>query len=464
MRILGHYVSRRILALLGLELVAIYIALYLTLALFALSLGPVDPWMPELLIAVAVVLFAVMLVGLYEQECLATFSLRSAVVRLGGALILAGGTLAIYGLLTASSVLTPTIVGSGAVILLASLTAERSLFRGLSETDAFKRRILVLGTGSRARSLEVRHAGPDGGDATYQVVGYVATERETDRLVDQQRLRVLDDKTSLLDVARSLRVEEIVVGMRERRENLPVNQLLECKLNGIRITDLSTFFEREDRQLQLDGINTSWLVFGEGFRQHRARAVVKRSFDLLASTALLVATLPVMLLTAIAIKLDSPGPVLYWQTRVGQGNTPFEICKFRSMRSDAEGDGVARWASGDDDRITRVGRVIRKLRIDELPQIINVFQGRMSFVGPRPERPVFVEQLSEEIPYFLARHSIRPGITGWAQVRYAYGASVEDARQKLQYDLYYVKNHSLFMDLMILFETVRVVLFGRGAR
>lgn len=456
--------SRRILALVGLELVAIYIGLYLTLALFALSLGTIDPWMPELLIAVAVVLFAVMLVGLYEQECLASCSLRAAVVRLGGALLLAGGVLAILGMLTASSVFTPTIAGSSAVILLASLVAERSLFRGLSEADAFKRRILILGTGSRARSLETRRADQNKGDAPYQVVGYVATDRERDRLVDDQRLWVLDARTSLLDVARSLRADEIVVGMRERRENLPITQLLECKLNGIRITDLSSFFEREDRQLQLDGINTSWLVFGEGFRQHWSRALIKRGFDLAASTALLLVTLPVMLLTAIAIKLDSPGPVLYWQTRVGLGNTPFEICKFRSMRSDAEGDGVARWASGDDDRITRVGRVIRKLRIDELPQIFNVFQGRMSFVGPRPERPVFVDELSKQIPYFLARHSIRPGITGWAQVRYAYGASVEDARQKLQYDLYYVKNHSLFMDLMILFETIRVVLFGRGAR
>jgi sugar transferase (PEP-CTERM system associated) len=268
----------------------------------------------------------------------------------------------------------------------------------------------------------------------------------------------------LLDLVLELRADEIVVAIRDRRGTLPIRQLLECKLQGITVTEASAFFEREHHHLQLDSLNASWLIFGTGFRQTWFGRLAKRGFDLAASTVLLVLTLPIMLLTAAAIRLDSSGPVLYWQTRVGRGNTNFEMCKFRSMREDAERDGVAKWATGDDDRVTRVGRVIRKLRIDELPQIINVLRGEMSFVGPRPERPFFVNQLSEQIPYFLARHSIRPGITGWAQVRYPYGASVDDARQKLQYDLYYVKNHTLFLDILILLETVKVVVFGRGAR
>lgn len=266
-------------------------------------------------------------------------------------------------------------------------------------------------------------------------------------------------------IVKQRRVAEIVVALRERRGGYePLEQLLLCRLMGVRVLDLSSFFERELGLVKLAHLRTSWLIYGSGFDQGRLRAFVKRSFDLLASSTLLLVASPVMVITAIAIKLESEGPVLFRQERVRAGGVPFEMLKFRSMRQDAEKDGKPRWASAADDRITRVGRIIRRLRIDELPQLLNVFKGDMSLVGPRPERPFFVSQLLEEIPYYALRHNVKPGITGWAQVRLQYGASTEDAKYKLEYDLYYVKNHSLFLDLMILFETVQVVLLGKGAR
>jgi sugar transferase (PEP-CTERM system associated) len=245
---------------------------------------------------------------------------------------------------------------------------------------------------------------------------------------------------------------------------LPVQELLKCRLKGVKITELSTFFEREYRQVLLDSLNPSWMVLGEGFRQGLFRTIAKRLFDVIVSVVLLMLALPVILVAAVCILLETGFPVLYRQERVGQGGRVFTLFKLRSMRNGAESDGTPRWAAAEDDRTTRVGRIIRKLRIDELPQIINVFKGEMSFVGPRPERPFFVEQLEKRIPYYSLRHSVKPGITGWAQVRYHYGASLDDAIEKLQYELYYVKNHSLFLDIMILIATVEVVLWDRGAR
>ena len=233
---------------------------------------------------------------------------------------------------------------------------------------------------------------------------------------------------------------------------------------GVRVLDLSSFYERAVGQLRLDSLHASWLIFGDGFRQGFTRAFVKRLFDILASSALLLLAAPVMLATAVVIALESGFPILYRQERVGQGGRLFDVIKFRSMRRDAESDGKPRWATSNDDRVTRSGRIIRKLRIDELPQLINVLRGDMSLVGPRPERPYFVDQLAREIPYYAVRHSLKPGVTGWAQVRYHYSASLEDSVQKLQYDLYYVKNHTLFLDIVILFETVGVVVTGEGAQ
>jgi sugar transferase (PEP-CTERM system associated) len=227
--------------------------------------------------------------------------------------------------------------------------------------------------------------------------------------------------------------------------------------------DLAAFYERAKAEVPVDSLKASWLVYGDGFVQGGLRQASKRVFDVASSSLLLILAAPVMLLTALVIRLDSPGPVLYRQERVGLGGRSFQCIKFRSMRTDAEKDGVARWATKNDSRITRVGAFIRKTRIDELPQLFSVLAGEMSMVGPRPERPSFVAQLREQIPYYDLRHTVKPGLTGWAQVRYAYGASLEDARKKHQFDLYYVKNNSVLLDLQVLIETVSVVLFREGA-
>jgi sugar transferase (PEP-CTERM system associated) len=234
-------------------------------------------------------------------------------------------------------------------------------------------------------------------------------------------------------------------------------------MSGVRVFDLSTFFERVRGQVRIDSLKASWLIYGDGFRQNWGRSFVKRCSDLLVASVLLVLAAPVMLVTALLILLEDGAPIFYRQERVGQSGKTFKVIKFRSMRRDAERDGKPRWASNADDRVTRVGRFIRRARIDELPQLINVILGEMSLVGPRPERPYFVDQLTREIPFYAVRHCVKPGVTGWAQVRYQYGASVDDAVQKLQYDLYYVKNHNLVLDTLVLFETVRVVLTGEGA-
>jgi sugar transferase (PEP-CTERM system associated) len=276
---------------------------------------------------------------------------------------------------------------------------------------------------------------------------------------------ILRDQPSLVIAAAQAAANEVVVALTERRSgSMSLRDLLDCKISGIRVSDVSALYERSLGQISLEHVNAGWLIFGDGFEQGVWRSAAKRACDLLVAAMLLVLTLPVMLLTALAIAVESRGPVLYRQERVGLKNKLFQVIKFRSMRLDAEHDGRPRWAGHSDDRITRVGRLIRRMRIDELPQLVNVLRGEMSLVGPRPERPFFVETLTKDIPYYAVRHSAKPGVTGWAQVRFTYGATVEDAKQKLQYDLYYVKNHSLLLDLLIMVETVHVVLTGKGAR
>jgi sugar transferase (PEP-CTERM system associated) len=361
----------------------------------------------------------------------------------------------------------PTLlVGRGAFLLsfglaLLGILASRTLFLRWAQTGALKTRALVLGTGSRAAQVEAL-LGRRGHASNVQVVGYLPMGG-SHHFVDHER--ILDTHERLADLVGRLQISEIILAVRDRRSGgMPVDELLECKLRGIHVLELSSFFERENGHLQLDSMNASWMILAEGFHQGMLRDTVKRLFDLVVSGAMLAVTLPLMALTGLLIKLESPGPVLYRQERVGQGGRPFTILKFRSMCVDAEKDGKPRWAGQNDSRVTLVGRFIRRTRIDELPQIFNVFFGDMSFVGPRPERPYFVQDLTQKIPYYGVRHTVKPGITGWAQVRYPYGATDEDAMHKLQYDLYYVKNHSLFLDLMILFQTVQVVVWGKGVR
>ena len=347
-------------------------------------------------------------------------------------------------------------MGFGGILLLRAASFLQADGAGM-----FTRRILVVGTGSEAASVWA--AVSTSASSTHTIVGFVPVGAED--TVEVPSTMVMPEGSCVMQLARDHRANEIVVAVRERRGGvLPLRELLDCKLAGVTVNDLSSFFERMRGQVRLDTLRASWLIYGDGFRQGFARAAVKRVFDIVASSVLLVLTAPVMLLAALAIAIESGFPVIYRQERVGQGGRTFKVLKFRSMRLDAEADGKPRWAGSNDDRITRVGHFIRKTRIDELPQIFNVLHGDMSFVGPRPERPFFVDQLTDQIPFYAARHSVKPGITGWAQVRYSYGASVDDAVQKLQYDLYYVKNHTLFLDILVLLQTVRVVLTGDGAR
>jgi len=326
----------------------------------------------------------------------------------------------------------------------------------------FPRRILVLGCGHGA--FEVDRTVRELPAASMEVVGFVPlAAREEGIAVARERLT--PPGMAITELVARLRVDEIVVAAREQRGGvLPVADLLACRAIGVRVSDLSGFFERMRGEVPLECLKASWLIYGDGFRQGLARRFVKRAFDIVASAVLLVAAAPVMVLTAAAIFLEGGGPVIFRQERVGRGGRTFTLLKFRSMRRDAEAGGEARWASEKDERVTAVGRLIRKLRIDELPQLLNVLAGEMSLVGPRPERQCFVADLAREIPFYELRHSVKPGITGWAQVRWTYTASVEDAKRKLQFDLFYVKNHSLALDLLIAIETVRVVLLAKGSR
>lgn len=330
-----------------------------------------------------------------------------------------------------------------------------------SKTQSLVRqRVLVFGTGKRAESVgrTLKQSDP-----TVSLVGYYASPNETQAEVSAWG--ILSPNKSLTDIVLEERVDKIVVALTERRGgSMPLRELLDCKLHGVHVVDLATYFEEMLGQVRLDAVSAGWLVFGNGFKQDWVRNVVKRLFDIVFATVLILLTLPIVLVTAILILMESGGPIFYRQERVGLNGRLFNVVKFRSMRADAEKDGLPRWASAKDERVTRVGRAIRKLRIDELPQLFSALYGNMSLVGPRPERPYFVDKLTQEIPYYAVRLSVKPGITGWAQVRYHYGATIKDAAEKLQYDLYYVKNHNLFLDLVVLFETVGVVLMGKGAQ
>ncbi len=325
----------------------------------------------------------------------------------------------------------------------------------------FPHRILVLGTGADARAVEQCLA--DANQPNLKLMGFYSLDEGAAPAVASHRIVRRD--WAIDEAAWHLAVDEVVVAVRERRGGvLPLEQLLSCRVSGVRVTDLAGFIERIRREVPIEALKASWLIYGDGFRRGRSRNLVKRMLDLLAALALLVLTAPIMLLAAIAIALGSGFPVIYRQERVGARDERFMLLKFRSMVCDAETNGEAQWAAIDDPRVTRVGRLLRRMRIDELPQLVNVLKGEMSFVGPRPERPCFVAKLTERIPFYGVRHSVQPGITGWAQVQCSYGASVEDAVRKLQYDLYYAKNHTFFLDVVILLETVRVVVFGEGAR
>jgi sugar transferase (PEP-CTERM system associated) len=425
----------------------------------SVSLAPIS--LPTALFFALVVSLAMTSMGLYQPRF--RFAAAGMLLRIGIAFVGAGIAMGVLYFVFPILAIEQTTwfcsyLNAGVIIFLV-----RAVFLKTLDKNLLKRKILVLGAGATAAQVgtqlrrRVDHHG-------FTIVGYVHVKGEHD-VVDENM--VMRPDVTLFALATELQVDEIVVAVGERRrKSFPVHDLLDCKLSGIDVIDLLGFFERETGKVKLDILNPSWLIFSDGFHQSKKYVVLKRFLDILVCILLLFITWPLIILAAAAILIESKGKgsVLYPQIRVGQHWKLFSVYKFRSMEQDAEKDGVARWAKENDERITRVGKVLRKIRLDELPQIINVLKGDMSLVGPRPERPEFVTELAEHIPYFAERHRMKPGITGWAQLRYPYGSSEHDSMAKLEYDLYYVKNSSLFLDIIILLQTVEVILWRKGAR
>ena len=403
-------------------------------------------------------IFGMLAVGLYQTR------IREGIIGILLRLIIAYsiGTMALALLFY---LVPDAFLGRGILIISTILSLTVILFMRYAifkfDSNIFKRRILVLGAGKNANALTSLRRKTD--QFGFIILGYVHV-RGTAHAIDPSKIIKL--KMPLKDFSIINEVDEIVLAIDDRRKGLPVQDLLDCKMSGIKIIDLASFFEREAGKIRLDQIQPSWLMLSDGFNKNSLHDIGKRLFDITSSILLLMLTWPFMIFTIITIKIEDgfKAPVMYRQIRIGESGRPFPVLKFRSMRIDAETDGKAKWAQQHDSRITRTGNFIRKVRFDELPQIFNVLRGDMSFVGPRPERPEFVVALNEKIPYYNERHRVKPGITGWAQICYPYGASEEDSLEKLQYDLYYVKNQSLFLDFLILVQTAEVVIFGKGAR
>lgn len=463
---------------------------YLHVPLLLLGLTEFALLLLALLVASYAVFGDVLRVELYWNSLLMQRAILFAVVMLAGAIALgvysararegvtgmAVRSLASYCLLGASGLtviyllfprfypgpgVLPLAIGTAMVLVLLA----RILFFAIVDVSALKRKVLIYGAGRRAAELLEAMESADSAQLGVRLAGFVRAG-ELEPHVPAQRL--IDLGADWPQFALREGISEIVIAVDERRRGeggaLQLEELMDCKMVGVNVIEAINFYERELGRVQLEHLHPAWLLYSDGFRYSRSRDFAKRCFDVLISIVLVLLTWPLMLLTALAILLEDGKPVLYSQVRTGLGGREFRIRKFRSMRVDAEGDGKAVWAKANDSRITRVGAFIRNTRLDELPQLYNVLRGEMSFIGPRPERPEFVADLDWEIPFYESRHRVKPGLMGWAQLKYPYGASVQDAEEKLRYDLYYVKNHSLLLDILILLETVEVVLLGKGVR
>ena len=400
---------------------------------------------------------ALIAVGVYGPEALQ--SLRFAAARILVAISLGVIFLSLLAFALPGITLWRSNSLYAMILAIAFLMVVRILLGTMLDSDIFKRRLLILGAGPRAGRIAALEKRPECG---FIIAGYVAMN-EGASLIDSAIRR--QDIVNLPQHVIDLEVSEVVLALEERRNALPVADLLTIKTTGVHVNDLSSFLERETGRVDLDSVNPSWFIFSDGFSSgRRLSTTFKRGFDIFLSFLLLLLTGPVILLFALLIRLESRGGSFFKQERVGLYGQKFNILKLRSMRADAEPNGKAIWASENDPRITRIGNFIRKVRIDELPQAWSVLKGEMSFVGPRPERPQFVDDLQTQMPYYAERHIVKPGITGWAQINYPYGASTEDSRHKLEYDLYYAKNYTPFLDLLIILQTIRVVLWPEGAR
>ncbi len=459
-RLFKHYIPNAVLVLALVDFVLLIAAGELGWYLRARQIG-MDPGIatqrlaPLLSFAVLVQL-AMIAVGVYGSDALR--SMRYATARLLVAVSLGIIALSVVYFLLPGRTLWRSNLFYAMGIAIVLLVFVRVVLGGVLGTAPFRRRVLVLGAGARADRLRKLAERPEAG---FLNVGYVAMSDQKPVIEEAIARSAIPNLTRFVD---NLGVGEVVLALEERRNALPLQDLLRIKTTGVHVSDFSTFIERETGRVDLDTVNPSWLIFSDGFSSGRMlSAAFKRLFDVIVSVALLAATLPVVVLFALLVKLDSRGPAFFRQTRVGLYGEPFNLIKLRSMRIDAEAAG-AQFAQENDPRVTRIGRFIRKVRIDELPQAWTVLKGHMSFVGPRPERPEFASELERQLPYYAERHMTKPGITGWAQINYPYGASIEDSRHKLEYDLYYAKNYSPFLDLIILLQTLRVVIWREGAR
>ncbi len=441
-----------------LSVFAVHGAALVTIAPNWVEIDRLEPnlFLKSLVVAV-IVAIALTSMGLYQSR--QRLTRNGITVRVALSVVVAGVGLgvvyfALPGVALGRGLITFSLISIGAFATLFRLTILIRLGHSL-----FRRRVLVFGAGERASALLGFRRRTD--KIGYEVVGFVPAPGDKTK-IDDDRITVTDEPLSIL--AKRLRIDEVVVAMDDRRAGFPVDELMRCKLSGRQVRDMVTFLEREMGQVMLDIVHPSWFIFSEGFSRHSRRIFSSRVFDILMVAAILVIALPIMLVAMAVIALTDGFPIFYTQTRVGLNGETFRLYKLRSMRRDAETTGAPKWATKDDDRVLPCGRFIRKARIDELPQLFNVLRGDMSIVGPRPERPEFVEALAKRLPFYHERHTVRPGLTGWAQVSYPYGSSEEDAMKKLRYDIYYVKNHNLLFDLMILLQTAEVVVWGKGAR
>lgn len=460
-RLFKHYIPKHLI-LLGLSEFFIYIySIYLGTA-FRFSSPHLsetaDDNLPLKSLVFALVMYSCMIaMGLYQRHL--RDGRRGMFIRVGVSFAIGFVAMSLLFYLFPSLFMGRGVFAIGFCFALLAVIAVRLLYIKLVDRKALNKRVLVLGVGKKARLMESllkRRTDRRG----FSIVGYVPLADE-EVLISKDKL--IEHASTLNELVLQHDVDEIVLAITDRRKTFPVEELLDCKMSGVHVVEIQSFFERQSGRIILDVLHPSWLIFSDGFSQGIVRDVIKRTFDITASLVLLSITFPIMLVTMICIYASDRGPIFYRQVRVGQNWRLVQVMKFRSMRTDAE-KGGAQFATANDDRITPIGKFIRKTRIDELPQLFNVLKGEMSFVGPRPERPQFVEEFSANIPFYAERHRVKPGITGWAQICYPYGSSEKDTIEKLQYDLYYVKNYSIFLDLTVLFQTAEVILWGKGAR
>ena len=463
-RLFKQYFSpRRMIFILG-EGILIYCAVTLTsFSIFRGDIGIVELfemiWLKILIVAV-VTQISLYFNDLYEFKT--SDNMFDMATRLIQSIGVTSILLAVIYFLWPEAMIGRWIFFASILFLVLFLVSWRLLYTYVIHKRLFSERAIIIGDGELARDIfqEIKNRR----DISYDIRCVVGHEKVNGTPEQFENIPVRYGFDTLVGLVEAEEAATIIVAMDQRRGIMPYNELLKCKVRGISILDGESFYERVTGKLLVEKIKPSWLIFSDGFMKSRTSKLTKRLFGLILSSIILIAFSPLMLLVAIAIKLDSKGTVLFSQGRVGENGVIFTLHKFRSMKADAEKKSGPVWATDDDPRITRVGKIIRKLRIDELPQLWNVLKGDMSFVGPRPERPFFVEKLKKTIPYYNEKFTVRPGVTGWAQVKYPYGASEKDALEKLKYELYYIKNMSMVMDLMVIFHTVKTVLLGRGSR